>query len=184
MARSDAAAADAPLLAALGDQAVLGILGLDPAEAVAHSRLYEAPLAPLAAGARVVDLGSGAGIPGLVIAWDRADLRVTLIDGRRKRTDQLERLVRRLGLRERVDVVWGRAGAVAGEYDALVARRFGPPASVLGAADRLVRADGFVVVSAAPDDRWDGAMGDWVRQPSSPSGLVVLRRSRSDSART
>ena len=182
MAKSSAA--DAPLVAVLADQARLGILGVDALDAVAHSRLYVAALASLTPGAQVIDLGSGAGVPGLVIAWDRADLVVTLVDGRRKRTDQLERLVRKLGLRDRVEVVWARVESLAGEYDAVVARRFGPPASVLDAADRLVRANGIVVVSAAPDTRWDDTPGDWVQLPSPPAGLVVLRRSRSGSAHT
>ena len=167
---------DTPLLGALAEQARLGILGLAPLEAVAHSRRYEHAVPP---DARVVDIGSGAGIPGLVIAWDREDVRMTLVDARQKRVDQLTRLARRLGLRDRVEVIWARVEALGDEhlgvYDALVARRFGPPAVVVATAERLVRAGGLVVVSAAPDDRWDHVDG-WAVATPAPDGLVVLAR--------
>ena len=168
---------DSPLLGALVEQARLGILGLAPLAAIAHSRLYEQAIP---AGARVVDIGSGAGVPGLVVAWDRDDVRMTLVDARLKRADQLMRFVRRLGLRERVEVICARVEAIsdehAGAYDALVARRFGPPATVVALADRLVKPDGLVIVSAAPDDRWDHVPG-WVTTAPAPDGLVVLVRS-------
>ena len=131
-------------------------------------------------GARVLDLGSGAGIPGLVIAWDRPDLEVTLLDVRQRRADQLERLVRRLGLLSRVRVVCASAErfavSEAGAFDAVVARRFGPPAAVARAADSLLHAGGIVVVSAARDGRWAG-LSAWSRSPAPPEGLEVLRRS-------
>lgn len=156
----------------------MGILGVEPVEAVVHSRRYGAALPQ---GARVIDLGSGAGIPGLVLAWDRTDLRVTLLDVRQKRADQLERLVRRLGLRDRVRVVCRRVEVFGreepGAYDAVVARKFGPPASVLAAADALVTVRGVVVVSAAPDDRWDDLPAGWRRDAETTDGMVVVRRS-------
>lgn len=145
--------------------------------ALARSRAYAAAVPE---GARLIDLGSGAGIPGLVLAWDRPDLRVTLLDVRRKRTDQLERLVRRLGLRERATVVAADVRAFArreaGGFDVVVARKFGPPGSVLDAAAMLLsERGGVVVVSAAPDDRWDDVPDGWYREPG-PDGLVVVRR--------
>jgi 16S rRNA G527 N7-methylase RsmG len=167
---------DSLLVGALVEQARLGILGLAPTEAIAHSRRYEQAI-PM--DARVVDIGSGAGIPGLVVAWDRRDVRMTMVDSRLKRADQLTRLIRRLGLRERVDIVCARVEAMddghAGAYDVLVARRFGAPATVVAAADRLVRDGGLLIVSAAPDDRWDHVSG-WVTTMSAPEGLVVLTR--------
>ena len=44
----------------------------------------------------MLDIGSGGGLPGLVIAHDRPDVHVTLIDRREKRTDLLQRQVTRL----------------------------------------------------------------------------------------
>jgi 16S rRNA (guanine527-N7)-methyltransferase len=98
-------------------------------------------------------------VPGLVIAHDRPDLRLTLIDRRTKRTDFLARVVRRLGWAERVDVVSGDVGTFAetnaDRFDAAVARGFGPPEMTLRLAIDLVRRGGRVVISEPPDgDRW------------------------------
>ena len=62
----------------------------------------------------VVDLGSGGGVPGLVIATARPDLRLVLVDRRVGRTDHLVRLVRRLGLDDRVTVLTADAEDLAG----------------------------------------------------------------------
>jgi len=58
-------------------------------------------------GARVVDIGSGAGLPGIPIAIARADLRVTLVEPMLRRTEFLTEVVEELGLG--VEVVRGRA---------------------------------------------------------------------------
>jgi 16S rRNA (guanine527-N7)-methyltransferase len=60
-------------------------------------------------GARVVDVGSGAGLPGLVLAIRRPDLHVDLVDSLQRRTDFLSEAVARLGLEAQVRVVRGRA---------------------------------------------------------------------------
>ncbi len=64
-------------------------------------------------GANVVDIGSGAGLPGLVWALTRPDLDVTLIEPLRRRTDFLQAAVEQLGVGERVTVVRGKALDVA-----------------------------------------------------------------------
>ena len=84
-------------------------------------------------------------MPGLVIAHDRPDQSVTLLDRRRTRTDFLARMVRRLGWQERVDV-WNRdAGDVDRPvtFDAVVARGFGPPSETLAFALGWVRPAGL-----------------------------------------
>jgi 16S rRNA (guanine527-N7)-methyltransferase len=152
---------DAPpeLRRALLDAQRAGFLGSRPIEEVIeHARGFVDALDDV--DGRVVDLGSGGGVPGLVIAHDRPDLRVTLLDRRAKRTDFLARVVRRLGWTERVEVVEADAEqfATAGEgaYDAAVARGFGPPFETLRIAARLTRLGGAVVISEPPvgGDRW------------------------------
>jgi 16S rRNA (guanine527-N7)-methyltransferase len=109
----------------------------------------------------VIDLGSGGGVPGLVIARARPDLRVVLVDRRATRADHLTRLVLRLDLGARVDVLAVDARVLpetmAGVAGAVVARGFGPPAETLTRAAPLLAPDGLVVVSEPPapsDDRW------------------------------
>lgn len=62
----------------------------------------------LSRGASLVDIGSGAGFPGMVLKIFRPDLKITLIDSLKKRCYFLERLAREIGI-EDVPVVWGRA---------------------------------------------------------------------------
>lgn len=72
--------------------------------------LNSAVLAPvLPAGSRVVDLGSGAGLPGLPIALARPDLEVVLLEPLLRRTRFLDEVVERLDLGGRVSVYRGRA---------------------------------------------------------------------------
>lgn len=74
---------------------------LDPVEMA--DRHYLDSAAPLAKGlipqgARVVDVGTGAGFPGVPLAILRPDLHVTLLDALRKRVDFLQAVIDELGL--------------------------------------------------------------------------------------
>jgi len=74
-------------------------------------RLLDLGLLPLAGQGRVIDIGTGAGFPGLAmrLVWD---FPLTLLEAHRRKTDFLARLVELLGL-QGVQVVWGRAEEVA-----------------------------------------------------------------------
>ncbi len=89
------------------------------------------------AGQRIVDVGSGAGLPGLAIAVRRPDLRVDLVEALQRRVDFLLGVVQDLGLADQVRVVHGRAEdreirAIVGGADWVTARAVAP-------LDRLVR---------------------------------------------
>ncbi|MEV1142410.1 16S rRNA (guanine(527)-N(7))-methyltransferase RsmG [Micromonospora sp. NPDC049799] len=111
--RLDLAAAYAELLAT--DGVVRGLIG--PREA---PRIWDRHLLNCAAvaeripqGATVLDVGSGAGLPGLVLAIARPDLTVTLIEPLARRTSFLIETVERLGLAKMVRVFRGRADEAA-----------------------------------------------------------------------
>ncbi|MEP7179012.1 MAG: 16S rRNA (guanine(527)-N(7))-methyltransferase RsmG [Pseudonocardiales bacterium] len=87
--------------------------------------------------ARVVDVGSGAGLPGLVLAIRRPDLRVDLVEPLERRVTFLNEAVARLRLGDTVRVVRGRAEepgivAMVGAAEWVTARAVAP-------LDRLVR---------------------------------------------
>lgn len=84
-------------------------------------------------GAEVCDVGSGAGLPGLVLALSRPDLRVTLVEPLLRRTTFLEEAVDALGLAN-VEVVRARAEQLHGtrEFTVVTSRAVAP-------LDRLVR---------------------------------------------
>ena len=65
-------------------------------------------------GASVFDVGSGAGLPGIVLAVARPDLRITLVEPLARRTAFLSEAVTALGLDTTITVVRGRAEDLAG----------------------------------------------------------------------
>jgi 16S rRNA (guanine527-N7)-methyltransferase len=65
----------------------------------------------------VIDLGSGAGLPGVVVAAMRPDLEVVLLEPMLRRTDWLTEVVSTLGL-DNARVVRGRAEDVVGQLEA------------------------------------------------------------------
>ena len=81
-------------------------------------------------GASLIDVGTGAGFPGMALATVRPDLRVTLLDAQRKRCDFLQAVCQELALRN-VAVLHARAeDAARGElrecFDIAAARAVAP----------------------------------------------------------
>ena len=115
----------------------------------------------------VLDLGSGGGVPGLVVAvdhWTRA--QIVLLDASQRRCTYLELCVAALQVGGRVVVHWARAEeagrdpARRGGHDVVLARSFGPPAVTAECAAPLLAVGGALVVSEPPGatgDRWDAA---------------------------
>lgn len=145
---------DGDLLAVLEQSRQLGFLGPGPVmfhveHAAGFGRL-------LRSATRVLDLGSGGGVPGIVLARQNPAVRFTLVDAMRRRTSFLEDAVRTLGMAEQVDVVTGRAEDLArtdvlrGKFDAVVTRSFGPPAVTAECAVGFLRPGGWIVASEPP----------------------------------
>lgn len=100
----------------------------------------------LPADASVCDVGSGAGLPGLVLAIARPDLRITLLEPLLRRTTFLSEVVQELEL-ARVEVVRGRADALHGKhrFDVVTSRAVAPLDRLLGWSMPLVAASGALV---------------------------------------
>lgn len=117
---------------------------------------------------RVLDLGSGGGVPGIPLAVHRPDLRVTLLDSASRRVRFLEEAIGELsevdvGFDERVRTLWGRAEDLArstehrGNFDVVVSRSFGRPSVTAECARPFMVSDGLLIVSEPPltnADRW------------------------------
>ncbi|GGL11810.1 ribosomal RNA small subunit methyltransferase G [Sphaerisporangium melleum] len=94
-------------------------------------------------GAHLVDIGSGAGLPGLVLAIVRPDVTVTLLEPLLRRTTFLEECVIELKLAN-VEVVRGRAEELAGKrvFDVASARAVAPLDRLLAWSLPLLREGG------------------------------------------
>lgn len=96
------------------------------------------------AGASVCDIGSGAGLPGLVLAIRRPDLSVTLVEPLLRRTTFLEEAVVALGL-DNVAVRRDRAETLAGDrtFDVVTSRAVAPMDRLAAWSLPLVRSGGL-----------------------------------------
>lgn len=123
---------------------------------------------------RVVDLGSGGGVPGLVVAPAWPDAEIRLLDSNERRAMFLARAVASLGLGTRVVVGHARAEeagrdlAWRGWADVVLARSFGPPGVTAECAAPLLGRGGRLIVSEPPDDTSD-------RWPSEPLARLGFR---------
>ncbi|WP_459985042.1 16S rRNA (guanine(527)-N(7))-methyltransferase RsmG [Nocardioides sp. AN3] len=97
-------------------------------------------------GASVADIGSGAGLPGVVLAIARADLTVTLVEPLLRRTTFLEEVVADLEL-DNVEVVRGRADDLHGRrvFDVVTSRAVAPLERLLTWSMPLVAPGGALV---------------------------------------
>ncbi len=94
-------------------------------------------------GASVIDIGSGAGLPGIVIALARPDLRVSLLEPLERRVAFLNEVVAELNLP--ITVIRGRAESVKGSFDIVTARAVAPLPKLLPLVWHLVAPKGSVL---------------------------------------
>lgn len=96
--------------------------------------------------ARVADVGSGAGLPGLPLALVRPDLHVVLVEPLLRRATFLSEAVAELGLQDRVEVLRGRAEDQGGlGVDVVTARAVAPLDRLAGWTLPLVRVEGVLL---------------------------------------
>ena len=140
----------------------LSLTALTDPEAVQRRHFLE-PLALLAAleeidalGETAIDIGSGAGFPGLPIKIVRPALNLTLLEANAKRAAFLERLVQRLSL-EQVTVVNDRAEEVAHNpehreaYELVLARAVAPLPTLVELTLPFLRLGGVLAAPKGSD---------------------------------
>jgi 16S rRNA (guanine527-N7)-methyltransferase len=134
----------------------LGFLGPGPPEHQLHHAVALARVIGPFAG-RFLDLGSGGGLPGLVLAYELPAATGCLLDVQQRRCAFLRRAISRLGLGHRMTVACGRAETLARDpslrdsFDLVVARSFGSPPITAECAVGFLRAGGRLVVTEPPD---------------------------------
>ncbi len=176
-----------PLHDVLGRSQELGFLGPGRVEdhvrhAQAFLQIVEEHVLDDPSGAehlRVLDLGSGGGIPGLAIAVAFPRIRTVLLDAMQRRCRFLEEAVSTLQLDVSAEVVCGRAEVLArdprlrGTFHVVIARSFGPPAVTAECAvGFLIPSRGVLLVSEPPSPD----MTRWPASGLSRLGLEVVER--------
>jgi 16S rRNA (guanine527-N7)-methyltransferase len=104
----------------------------------------------LTQGATLLDLGSGAGFPGVPIQLLRPDLQVTLAESQNKKSAFLHEVVRQLGLSTAVHA--GRAEALTRTFDCVTLRAVDNMPSALAAAVPRLSAGGVLAVFTTGED--------------------------------
>lgn len=158
-----------------------------PGDPRIHLRLAQRLAAGLPPPAQALDLGSGAGIPGLALAGLWPSSHWTLVDAALRRVRLLEDGIVALGWSERVTVRHGRAEELGREtdlreaFDLVTARSFGPPSAAAECGGSFVALGGLLVVTEPPGDtaaRWpDGPLRQLgLRAEGVADGAQRLRR--------
>ena len=129
----------------------------------------------LPAGPRLLDVGSGGGLPGLVIAIERTDLQVHLLEATRKKATFLAETVSALGLGAVVH--HGRAeelasGELRGTFDIVTARAVAPLERLVPWCAPFLRPGGQL--HAIKGERWAEELEE-ARSALGSHGLAVVR---------
>ncbi len=130
-----------------------GLTTVPRKDAVRLHLLDSLAAAPLLEGVgSIVDLGSGAGLPGIPLAVALPGVSIDLVESRRRRASFLWHAISRLGLKH-CRVLQEDAFALPGRgrrYHGVVSRAFVSPRQLLEIGARLVESNGTVVVMAGP----------------------------------
>ncbi len=94
-------------------------------------------------GVKVADIGSGAGLPGIVIALARTDLEVTLIEPLQRRVDFLNEVIAELELP--ITVIRGKSESVKRSFEVVTARAVAPFPKLLDISWHLVKTQGALL---------------------------------------
>ena len=131
----------------------------------------------VAPGSSVCDIGSGAGLPGLVMAIRRPDLHVTLVEPLQRRTSFLDEVVGELALTN-VEVVRARAEALHGKrtFDVVTSRAVAPLDRLAGWSLPLVALGGsfLAMKGSSVQAELDAAESAIVAAGGTLTGIEVL----------
>ena len=159
----------------------LGSVSMD--ELREHAAGYISPNLRLQPGARCVDMGTGVGVPGVLLALLYPETTWCLLDASARRCEIAWEAVREAGLDDRVEVAHERADDFARKpqwraaIDLVVARLFGPPSEVAECGVPLLAENGSLVVSVSAT-----TANVWKSADLSPLAASVVEQWKTTSA--
>lgn len=113
----------------------------DPAEMITRHLLDSLAILPYVQGSTLADLGTGPGLPGIVLAIAAPGREILLVDSNGKKVRFLREAIRTLKL-DGVRAVQSRVEALEGQYDCITARAFASLADMLGWGGHLLAPNG------------------------------------------
>lgn len=131
----------------------------EPRDMVPKHLLDSLAVLPYLHGQRILDVGTGAGLPGIPLALAASDCHFTLLDSNGKKTRFVTQAVLSLGVRN-VTVVKARVGEYreAASFDSIVSRAFASLADFVAGSAHLL----------APNGRWLAMKGVWPEPDARP----------------
>jgi len=105
----------------------------------------------------LIDVGSGAGFPGIPIKLVRPKLRVILIESQRKRANFLKTVINSIGLSD-IECIHGRlegSSQFLGNYDYVTLRHILEPNLSLQLGSNLVKPDGSLILQTSCDNSFE-----------------------------
>lgn len=139
----------------------------DPVEMVTRHLLDSLAILPYVRGQTLADLGTGPGLPGIVLAIAAPGREILLVDSNGKKVRFLREAIRALKL-DGVRALQSRVEDVEGQYDCITARAFASLADMLAWGGHLLAPDGiWLAMKGKPADE---------ELPGIPAGFALRER--------
>ncbi len=97
----------------------------------------------------VADVGTGGGIPGVILAIARPDIRVTLIDSTRKKLDAVQEMCAAIGV-SNVETLHTRIESAGQKFDVITARAVAELETLLGWCEALMKRSSILLAMKGP----------------------------------
>lgn len=151
----------------------------DAQEMVTRHLLDSLSILPYVRGQSLADLGTGPGLPGIVLAIAAPGRDILLVDSNGKKVRFLREAIRALKL-EGVRAEQSRVEAVQGQFDCVTARAFASLADMLGWGGHLLAPNGIwlAMKGRMPDDELPGMPAGFAVQETHPLTVPGLEGER------
>lgn len=126
-------------------------------------------LHPLLEGRRVVDVGSGAGLPGIPLAIVNSEMEFALVDSRLKRVNFLQEVIRHLDLKN-TKAIHSRIEDLTEQFDVVVSRAVSSMENLVRLTKPLVKKGGFGLALKGPGVLEEGFE---VIKPKTPENFPI-----------